>query len=306
VDMLGWGLSSRPSIDEVKENKTIESAEDFFVESLEAWRSVNNIEKMILSGHSFGAYVAVAYCERYPEYVDQLILLSPFGVPDPQDSIVRSKREKFRSSLRGKVFFGIFQTMFDWTTPGAVIRSFTEHRGTKMAKSYVERRLPEIIDVDESETLAEYLYLNAVLTPSGEFFLRTLFNNSMFAKKPLLFRIPSLEVKSVDFMYGTKDWMDISGGMYTEALCQKLSQEHDGSSSTTSIPEVSVFLVPDAGHLLILQNPKLVNNCIIRIAGGDVGNEEMPSLMEVNKTKELNESWLNESRERLKEKKIGR
>ena len=40
VDMLGWGLSSRPSWEEVKESETIESAEDFFVESLEAWRSV--------------------------------------------------------------------------------------------------------------------------------------------------------------------------------------------------------------------------------------------------------------------------
>jgi pimeloyl-ACP methyl ester carboxylesterase len=40
VDMLGWGLSSRPSFDEVIENGTTKSAEDFFVESLEAWRSV--------------------------------------------------------------------------------------------------------------------------------------------------------------------------------------------------------------------------------------------------------------------------
>jgi pimeloyl-ACP methyl ester carboxylesterase len=40
VDMLGWGLSSRPSFNEVIENGTTKSAEDFFVESLEAWRSV--------------------------------------------------------------------------------------------------------------------------------------------------------------------------------------------------------------------------------------------------------------------------
>ena len=39
IDMLGWGLSSRPSFDEVENNGSVESAEDFFVESLEAWRS---------------------------------------------------------------------------------------------------------------------------------------------------------------------------------------------------------------------------------------------------------------------------
>ena len=39
VDMLGWGRSSRPPFDEVMENGSIQSGEDFFVESLEAWRS---------------------------------------------------------------------------------------------------------------------------------------------------------------------------------------------------------------------------------------------------------------------------
>ena len=46
VDMLGWGLSSRPSMDEVKESDTILSAEDFFVESLEAWRSMVRVKSI--------------------------------------------------------------------------------------------------------------------------------------------------------------------------------------------------------------------------------------------------------------------
>ena len=71
--------------------------------------------------------------------------------------------------------------MFDYSTPGGVIRSFTEHRGSLLARSYVERRLPEITDPEESETLADFLYTNAALPASGEYFLRTLFTNSMFA-----------------------------------------------------------------------------------------------------------------------------
>jgi len=305
VDMLGWGLSSRPSWEEVKENDTIESAEDFFVESLEAWRLMNDIDKMVLSGHSFGAYVAVTYCERYPEHVDRLVLLSPFGVPDPQDPNIRDKLERFQSSLRGQLFVGVFSTMFDRTTPGAVIRSFTEYRGTLLARNYVERRLPEIDDDDESKTLADFLYLNAILPPSGEFFLRSLFHNSMLAKRPLLFRIPSLGVRSVSFMYGTTDWMDLSGGMYTEALCHRLSQQADGSASTP-VPDVDVFLVPSAGHLLILQNPKAVNTCMVGIAGGDIGGEEMPSRMAISETAELNESCFVRAREiRERNKRVG-
>lgn len=255
---------------------------------------------MVLSGHSFGGYVAVAYAERYPERVDRIILLSPFGVQDPSDPSSQSRMERFRSSLRGQIFIGIFKTMFDWTTPGSVIRSFSEQRGSSMSRSYVERRLPEITDVEESRTLADFLYLSVAIPPSGEYFLRSLFTSSMFAKNPLLLRIPSLKVKSVDFMYGTTDWMDIAGGMYTEALCHRLSQQQDnGSSSSLSTPEVNVFLVPNAGHLLILQNPEIVNACIIRIAGGKVKvpEENMPTLMGLDKTKELDESWLHRARE---------
>jgi cardiolipin-specific phospholipase len=263
-------------------------------------RLKNNIDKMILSGHSFGGYVAVAYCERYPEHVDQLILLSPLGVPDGQDPNVQRRMERMRSSLRRQVVIGIFQTMFDWTTPGGVIRSFTEHRGNAMSRDYVERRLPEITDVDESEALADFLYLNAALPPSGEYFLNTLLTSTMLAKKPILFRVPSLKVKSVNFMYGSTDWMDISGGMYTEALCHRLLQQQDGSSltpSAVSVPDVNVFLVPDAGHLLMLQNPKIVNAGIISIAGGKVRDEEMPALMDLDEAEKLNESWLSRARE---------
>jgi len=262
---------------------------------------------MVLGGHSFGGYIGVAYCERYPERVERLIMLSPLGVTDGQDPNVQRKTAMMQSSLRGKAFIGIFQTMFEWTTPGGVIRSFTTHRGNKMSRSYVERRLPEITDVDESETLADLLYLNAALPPSGEYFLQSLLTSSMLAKKPLLFRVPNLKVKAVTFMYGTSDWMDISGGMYTQALCHILSLKEDGlsssgsssasSSASTSTPEVNVFLVPNAGHLLTLQNPEIVNACMIGIAGGkvQVPEEEMATLMELNETEELHESWLEQT-----------
>ena len=265
---------------------------------------------MVLTGHSFGGYVAVAYCERYPERVERLILLSPLGVPDGQDPNIQRKMESMQSSLRGKAFLGIFQTMFDWTTPGNVIRSFTERSGFNMARNYVERRVPEIADVDESETLADLLYLNACLPPSGEFFLQSILTSSMLAKKPLLFRVPNLEVKSVTFIYGTTDWMDISGGMYTQALCDRLSAKENelsppSSSSSLLSPEVNVFLVPNAGHLLILQNPQIVNACMISVAGGKVPDEEMPTLMDLNKTEELHESWLEQTL-KIREEQIGR
>lgn len=66
LDMLGWGLSSRPDFESIVptissdaepsiQQRTVTATEHFFVESLEAWRINQKIPKMILCGHSMGA-----------------------------------------------------------------------------------------------------------------------------------------------------------------------------------------------------------------------------------------------------------
>lgn len=40
-------------------------AEDFFLESLEAWREAQGIEVMTLIGHSLGGYLSLAFALKY-------------------------------------------------------------------------------------------------------------------------------------------------------------------------------------------------------------------------------------------------
>ncbi|KAL3902474.1 MAG: hypothetical protein SGILL_010811 [Bacillariaceae sp.] len=293
LDMLGWGLSSRPGFDEVVDGHTIEGAEDFFVESLEAWREQNNIDRMILVGHSFGGYMSVAYTERYPERVERLLLLSPVGVPDENDPGVKERVDRMRSSWRGSMFLGVFQTLFEMTNPGAVLRTLSTERSYGMAQNYVQNRLPEISNPEESTTLADYLYYNAVLPGSGEQFLKSILTSRIAAKKPLLSRIPNLKVESVSFLYGSTDWMDITGGLNTQRLCETLHQHDDGHS-----PKTNVYLVPSAGHLLMLQNPESTSMGMIEAAGGKVDqslySEVLPSMMEPG-THELHGTWLEQT-----------
>lgn len=272
VDLLGWGLSSRPSFDRLKDN-SVETAEDFFVESLESWRSNNNIEKMTLAGHSMGGYLSVAYCEKYPERVDQLLLLSPVGVPDESQEQRRERRSQFLGSIPRKIAYNLFSSLWDGGyTPGSVIRTIPESRGRRMVEGYVQNRLPAIRDPEEQEILAEYMYTNSILPGSGEYGLGRILDPGALAKKPLLYRIPKLDVPKISFLYGVHDWMDVGGGLGVQAICQE-----ERSMGNASVPDIDVYQVPRAGHLLMLENSKAFNAAVMVAAGRDPRTISDPS-----------------------------
>mmetsp|Transcript_5891 Transcript_5891/g.6335 ORF Transcript_5891/g.6335 Transcript_5891/m.6335 type:complete len:451 (+) Transcript_5891:89-1441(+) len=281
VDLLGWGLSSRPSWTKLKD-KTIETTESFFVESLEAWRSKNKIEKMNLAGHSMGGYLGVAYCEKYPDRVHRLLLLSPCGVPDPPTPEERAAQlSKFLTTYARTILFKLYIKFWEkGYTPGYVMRMLPESRGRQLVDGYVDHRLPAITDPEEQTILSEYMYTGSILPPSGEYCLGQLLGPGVMAHKPCLHCIPKLQVNHVSFLYGIKDWMDVQGGLDVQRMCRQQQQQQQGNDSNTNttdgavvvmVPEIDVYQVKDAGHLLMLENSKGFNAAVI-IAGG--GNRE--------------------------------
>ena len=68
LDFLGWRLLSRPSFHPL--DNSVQATENVFVKSLEAWCKAQQIEKMVLAGHSMGGYLSGAYCENHPEQVE--------------------------------------------------------------------------------------------------------------------------------------------------------------------------------------------------------------------------------------------
>ena len=61
MDVLGFGRSSR-----VNFTPDADKAEEEFVDSIERWRQSLGLEKFILLGHSFGAFLACSYAMKYP------------------------------------------------------------------------------------------------------------------------------------------------------------------------------------------------------------------------------------------------
>lgn len=282
LDMMGWGLSSRPKFDLVTDESVFEgsvhetaddvdddlkkstrqkvaAAELFFVESLESWRKKHNLSKMTLAGHSMGGYMSVAYAERYPEHVECLILMSPVGVPvkRPEDD---KRLKSLPFYLRGMVSTARY--LFNsGITPGAFLRSLPLSRSKAMVDGYIENRLPAITCEDEREHLSEYLYQNSMMPSSGESCLSAVLEAGAFARIPLVNRIPNIKPGlEVHFIYGENDWMGYQGGLDTQRLCLKKPDDS---------PTVFVHGVRNASHLLMLDNYEELNAALIIAANGE-------------------------------------
>lgn len=78
------------------------------------------------------------------------------------------------------------------------------------------------------------------------------------AKKPLIDRIPHLGGSyPIQFIYGSRDWMEVSAAHETAALMQ--GSEHP----------VSVNVVTGAGHQLFIDEPKIFNGFVLQTTTGE-------------------------------------
>ena len=76
LDLLGFASSSR----NYPFSKDSQECIDSYVDSVEKWRQSLKLEKFVLLGHSFGAYLSYFYLLKYPQRVQHLILADPWGM----------------------------------------------------------------------------------------------------------------------------------------------------------------------------------------------------------------------------------
>merc|ERR1712087_435353 len=209
----------------------------------------------ILAGHSIGGYISVAYSERYPENVEQLVLLSPAGVTRHDPEATKSFLNSMDFSRRMMV--GGVRSLFDFgVTPAGFFRNFPS-RFKSMIESYAESRWSSIRDLEEKQTLVDYLYSNAVLPGSAEEMLSRFLTSSAHGKNPTVDRVPKLKVPKVSFVYGDRDWMDLEGGIEVWKQCKSMNG-----------PIVDIYRVQNAGHLLMLDNYRGFHAGLVTMCGG--------------------------------------
>ncbi|KAG0302908.1 hypothetical protein BGZ98_007139 [Dissophora globulifera] len=275
IDWLGMGGSSRPEFKFKHTSKTsltevVKNSEDFFIEGLEEWRQIQQIEKMVLVGHSLGGYLSVAYALKYPERVEKLILVSPVGIPEnpeaqqapipappAQDGATTSDSTQSttpparpaanappaRSTWVRKLAMGAWERNI---TPQSIMR-FTGPFGPSLVASYTSRRFAHL-EEDEQRDLNNYIYHISSKSGSGEYALATILAPGAYARWPLMDRLSGLTMPTV-FLYGENDWMDYKAA--------------EKARRSMTVPTV-LMRIPNAGHHLYLDNPPAFDKAILQ------------------------------------------
>ena len=186
VDWPGMGCSSRSatkfslaspidtakstlcSRDVAREKEIAQAVTDELIDSLERLRIEEELPQFTLAGHSLGGYLAGKYAVKYPEAVNNLILISPVGIPHPppEDAIMKPSEMDWRVRT--------IDQLWRWNfTPQGLVRVLGS-RGPKMVTGAVNRRFGNRWSGEALDLISDYLYHITAAPGSGEYTLSAL------------------------------------------------------------------------------------------------------------------------------------
>lgn len=284
IDLLGYGLSSRPHLPKFKghNKQDVELIEDYFVDSIENWRIARKIDKFSLIGHSLGGYLSSVYALKHPEHVKKLVLVSPVGVErnvleldeNGEMPVIKNKelitltKEEFQSNRAKSSTLNLPDSNgyvakipplprwleFIWSkriSPFTIIRG-AGPLGPYLTSNWSFSRFGKNTDMKEVLKLHAYSYNTFVAKASGEHALGRLLGPAALPRYPLLKRVPqALKMDSL-WLYGDKDWMSKEAG---EVMCREINKAGQAHAEYQ--------IISDAGHNLFIDNPKQFKDAVI-------------------------------------------
>jgi len=204
-----------------------------------------------LLGHSYGGYIAACYGLMYPQYVNQLILVSPVGVPVPPPL---TSPEYFRRISRIPQFWRtIISTLWSWKITPASALAFAGPFGPYFVRTIVSFRFSKYVTNIRPELISTYLYHVNSGAGVGLGTLSALILPGAWARQPISQLMLDRLTVPVDFIYGESDWMQPEEG-YT--LSVQLSQR--------GLPS-SFHRVSNAGHQLVVENSSEFNRILMTL-----------------------------------------
>eukprot|EP00668_Euglena_longa_P004946 GGOE01005810.1.p1 GENE.GGOE01005810.1~~GGOE01005810.1.p1 ORF type:complete len:367 (+),score=65.71 GGOE01005810.1:83-1102(+) len=235
LDLPGFGLSSRaPFI-----GNSVEEAENYFLDTVEEWREKMGIERMTLLGHSMGGYLSAVYALRHPERISHLILADPWGV---------AARKELKLEIPW--YWKCLATVLTQFNPLAVVRA-SGPWGPDLITKFRKDLARKFVNLYPDPHLAlNYIYHMNAQEPTGETAFATLSDKLVWAKEPLIERLPSLPAHvPVSLMFGEKTWMDRDGGGRLADFLGRRATYHE---------------ISKAGHHIYIDNAAEFNELVLQ------------------------------------------
>lgn len=186
VDWPGMGCSSRvatrfslPTIadttravlcsrDHDREKEIAQAVTDELIDALEKLRIDEDIPHFTLAGHSLGGYLAGKYAVKYPKAVDNLVLISPVGIP--LAPLMEERQTPSEMDWRVRAIDQLWKWNF---TPQGIVRVMGS-RGPKIVSDMINRRFGRRWDGVELDLISDYFYHITAAPGSGEYTLSAL------------------------------------------------------------------------------------------------------------------------------------
>uniref|UniRef100_A0A6B2FWJ5 Protein ABHD4 (Trinotate prediction) n=1 Tax=Myxobolus squamalis TaxID=59785 RepID=A0A6B2FWJ5_MYXSQ len=253
--MPGFGLSSRVLFP--TQGKDIERE---FCDLLNLWQSAMGLEKIIVMGHSFGAYVSCCYSMFYPDNVISLVLIDSWGFLDTYSYTVESLYN------HGLSFFKkiVFSSRFFWLSFTFLIRPFLltdiiRMFGFKYGPLLINRFNSHILDHfakdiqnNGREICCEYFCRVNCFSPTGEIAFLELMNQYFMAKNPLINRINMLgHLKKLYFIFGKDSYLDCIAGLKVQKILENT--------------KTYVHVIPNTSHLPHVESSNTFNSLILNV-----------------------------------------
>jgi len=135
-------------------------------------------------------------------------------------------------------------------SPFQVVRS-SFFWGPMLVGKYSSRRFVGLSE-EETRDMHEYILNITLAKGSGEYCISHILAPGAHARMPIVDRISALKIP-VTFVYGDHDWMDPEGG---EQSVEMMRQAGNGQGRS--------YIVKNAGHHVYLDNPRAVNDLLVR------------------------------------------
>uniref|UniRef100_A0AC35TW66 AB hydrolase-1 domain-containing protein n=1 Tax=Rhabditophanes sp. KR3021 TaxID=114890 RepID=A0AC35TW66_9BILA len=238
IDLLGFARSSRPQFDSDPALSELQ-----YVQSIEDWRKEMKIEKMVLCGHSFGAFISSSYALEHPSRVRHLVLADPWGfAAEPAEA---DKKFNIPPWLKA---VGSVVTMFNPLATLRLARSFAPYLVKKLRPDLGSR-----YGAEDPDAIYDYVYQCNAQAPSGEIAFRGMMSNFAWAKRPMCHRFGNLDSKvPVTFICGSKSWIDPT-------------PLYELQAKNTNI-NIEVQVVEDAGHHVYADQPEDFNQAMCELS----------------------------------------